>query len=221
MENTDLQRNIEKMGKERFEKIGHEYYGDKCARVLASITKHFIKNDILDCGAGTGALMLELKRRGYTNINGIDLYPKVDFVQQGDITNLKFANASLNTVFFMEVMEHLTDEQILKTLSESSRVLRKGGHLIITTPFSEQLLENTIKCPFCEQSFHRYGHLRTFDKKVAIATFEKYGFKTKFFGVYALGAMSKLPMGRYLNWFFKKLKYKSISQSLVLVLSKT
>jgi hypothetical protein len=43
-----------------------------------------------------------------------------------------------------------------------TRVLRPGGHLVLTTPFAEKLHESTVACPHCLETFHRWGHQQSF-----------------------------------------------------------
>jgi len=46
---------------------------------------------------------------------------------------------------------------------------------------------------------------------------QKNGFKVQFIKPFALGAMGFFPFGRYLNFVFKRLKYESISITLIVV----
>ena len=62
-------------------------------------------------------------------------------------------------VFLIEVMEHLTPDQTVVTYAEISRILRPGGHLIITVPNAEDLEANSVACPECGCVFHRMQHL--------------------------------------------------------------
>lgn len=60
---------------------------------------------------------------------------KIDIVC--DITNIPEPNDSFDVILCSEVFEHLTDP--LKALAEFSRLLKPGGHLIITAPFSSMV----------------------------------------------------------------------------------
>jgi len=51
----------------------------------------------------------------------------------GDITNILEKNASFDAIMCNEVMEHLPEP--LKALKEFERLLKPGGHLIVTAPF--------------------------------------------------------------------------------------
>ena len=192
------------------------FKGDEIATILFRIVKHYIVDDILDIGAGSGALIRLLKGKGF-KAKGVDLYSTLDDIQQGTITDLPFEEASFNTAFCCDVIEHLADEQIDKGLKETARVLQRGGHLIITTPYNEDLKLNSVVCPECGHEFHRYGHLQSFDEKKITELLSKHGFKINFLKIYALGAMAKIPFGRYVHFLFKRLQFEFVGKTIVVV----
>ena len=210
------------MDNEKYQKIvvefnyGEKYQGDIVSHLIVKLTQKYIESPILDVGAGSGALTNVLKNRKYNAI-GIDLYPKGEDIKKGSITNLKFKDKTFNTVFCTEVIEHLTDKQIDKGLNEVKRVLKKGGHFIVSVPYNENLENNSFVCPKCGHKFHKVGHLQSFDEERMKNLLEKHDFKIVFMKIYALGAMSKLPFGRYFNFLFRKLDYEFISKTLVVV----
>ncbi len=55
----------------------------------------------------------------------------------GDGNRLPFRAASFDTVLCMEVLEHLIEPD--RCVAEMARVLRPGGRLLLTVPFSQQL----------------------------------------------------------------------------------
>lgn len=192
------------------------FKGDEVATVLLRIVKHYIAGDILDIGAGSGALIKLLKSKGFV-AKGVDLYSTSDDISQGTITDMPFADESFNTAFCCDVIEHLVDEQIDKGLKETARVLKKGWHLIVTTPYNEDLKLNSIVCPKCGHQFHRYGHLQSFDERRITDLLNKYGFKICFLKIYALGAMVKIPFGRYIHFLFKRLQFEFVEKTIVVV----
>jgi hypothetical protein len=115
------------------------------------------------------------------------------------------------------MIEHLTDEQIDKGLDETARILEKSGHLIITTPYNEDLKINSVSCPKCRYEFHRYGHFQSFDEKRITDLLVKHGFKISFLRIYALGAMVKIPFGRYVHFLFKRLQFEFVEKTIVVV----
>ncbi len=54
-------------------------------------------------------------------------------IQQCDATRLPFQEAEMDRVFMLDVVEHLTPEELSSTLREIHRVLKPNGYLIIHT----------------------------------------------------------------------------------------
>jgi len=93
---------------------------------------------------------------------GVDLAPKSDQIEQGDLAHLRFPDQAFDTVYNSEVIEHLAPEVAQTILRELVRVLAPGGHLVLTTPFDEDLRSQLVTCPGCKTEFHRWGHQQTF-----------------------------------------------------------
>ena len=71
-------------------------------------------------------------RIGFINIDAI-AGPGVDMVC--DITGkLDFFDASIEEIVAQDILEHLTREQLSKTLAEISRILKVGGQLFVRIP---------------------------------------------------------------------------------------
>lgn len=96
---------------------------------------------ILDIGCGTGLLLAELQRRGFYNLWGVDLSPKmIEKAQQNfkgplQIANcykLPFENESFDAVIISSMLHHLPD--IPLALKEIERVLQPYGLLFIREP---------------------------------------------------------------------------------------
>ncbi len=64
-----------------------------------------------------------------------------------------------------EVLEHLDDEVIKKTLAEIKRTLKSNGKFIGTVPADENIREAVVVCPNCGEHFHRWGHVQSFSKE--------------------------------------------------------
>jgi SAM-dependent methyltransferase len=58
-------------------------------------------------------------------------------VLRGDATSLPLADRSLDLVTALDVLEHLTDDRA--AVAELHRVLRPGGHLVVTVPVDPRL----------------------------------------------------------------------------------
>lgn len=164
--------------------------------------------------------MRAVRRRGLKKVEGIDLVPQAPEVKAGSITALPFDAAAFQTAFCTEVIEHLEPDQARAGLLEIARVLAPGGRLVATVPFDEDLRTNTLACPECKCRFHRYGHRQTFTLDAFGTLLRGAGLDVESIQVYALGAMSVLPLGRFFNAILKRLKYDFIANTLIAVARK-
>ena len=127
---------------------------------------------VLNIGVGSGYFEDTIQRLGW-EIYSLDpdrtaitrLIEKGVNAQRGYIEQMSFDDASFNFVIASEVLEHLSDEQTQRGISEVARVLKPGGFFIGTVPYSENLLKNQVVCPKCGEVFHRWGHKKSFDMK--------------------------------------------------------
>ncbi|MEM3373892.1 MAG: class I SAM-dependent methyltransferase [Candidatus Woesearchaeota archaeon] len=103
--------------------------------------KNFMK--ILDAGCGEGHLILEMYSINKKNIYyGVDVTEvalksakkRVPFarIEKMDLTNLKFEDNYFDIIVCSEVLEHIYNYN--KVIDELTRVLKKGGFLILTFP---------------------------------------------------------------------------------------
>lgn len=88
---------------------------------------------------------------------GLGERAKVGFSQY-----MPFPDAIFDAVIMSEVLEHLDDEALRRTLMEVRRVLKSDGLFLGTVPAEENLLESRVVCPHCGKIFHRWGHVRSF-----------------------------------------------------------
>ena len=75
---------------------------------------------------------------------------------------MPFEDAKFDVMVVSEVFEHLSDDAIFKFLQEAARVLKPDGRLIGTVPARENLSTQTVVCPCCSKTFHRWGHQQSF-----------------------------------------------------------
>lgn len=129
---------------------------------------------VLNIGIGDGGFEEEALRRG-AEVHSLD--PSEEAVAAlrerlglGDRARSGFGQAipweegTFDAVVASEVFEHLDEATLDGTLSEIRRVLRPGGRLLGTVPARENLAEQTVRCPHCDRTFHRWGHERAFDE---------------------------------------------------------
>ncbi|MEO6547800.1 MAG: class I SAM-dependent methyltransferase [Ferruginibacter sp.] len=107
---------------------------------IAKAIKEFVKGDLLDVGCGNKPYEKWYKQVSDSQV-GCDIIQsnenRVDVICLA--TDLSFADNSFDTVLCTQVMEHVFDHHAL--LSEAYRVLRPGGHIILTVPFCWEIHE--------------------------------------------------------------------------------
>lgn len=137
---------------------------------------HMRQPRILDLGCGTGHLLAQLARmRPGAQLHGVDFSPqsiersRVTTAEIHPVPDLRaiddyptpFADQSMDMVFAVEVVEHLSDDILVKMIDEARRVLASGGLLVVTTPNRENLELLHTCCPHCNSTFHIWQHLRS------------------------------------------------------------
>lgn len=125
---------------------------------------------VLNVGVGDGSFeRLAASRK--LNVHSID--PDEETVSRlakigvseakvGVIEDIPFEDNTFDAVVCSEVLEHLSDEILVKGLKEIFRVLRFGGELHGTVPADEDLKSSIVVCPKCSNVFHRWGHQQSF-----------------------------------------------------------
>ena len=148
---------------------------------------------VVDLGCGPGYFLEHLLRQGLA-CKAIDSSAEaVASVQArfggqpgflgasvGRLDRLPLADGEAGAIFLIEVMEHLTPDLMAATYAELSRVLRSGGHLIITVPNDENLDANSVACPECGCVFHRMQHLQRYTAESLAQRLTAAGFEVVF-----------------------------------------
>src|SRR5882762_4681511 len=102
----------------------------------------------LFCGRGNGLIALE--RLGFTDLEGVDLSPRLLAQFKGsakctvaDCRQLPFANRSKDALIVQGGLHHLPalPGDIDQAFSEMQRVLRKGGHVLLVEPWLTPFLK--------------------------------------------------------------------------------
>ncbi|CAM8408054.1 SmtA SAM-dependent methyltransferases [Candidatus Methylopumilus universalis] len=128
---------------------------------------------VLNIGIGSGYFESLLIKQG-VNVYSID--PSKKTVQKlsrklgmhrkvkiGHCHNIPFPDNYFDYVVMTEVLEHIPDEFLQKSIGEVRRVLNKKGIFFGTVPYKESLSDNEVICPNCYLHFHRWGHNQSFD----------------------------------------------------------
>ena len=99
---------------------------------------------ILDVGCGTGSLIKAVNELGYENTKGIDLSEEqvamarkfgVDNVEQADLHDfLAQSDAKFDVIFAVDLIEHLTKDELVEFLSNLKQGLIEGGKVVFRTP---------------------------------------------------------------------------------------
>jgi 2-polyprenyl-3-methyl-5-hydroxy-6-metoxy-1,4-benzoquinol methylase len=154
---------------------------------------------VLDLGSGNGTLCCEMARCGHAVVgveydkSGIDIaraaYPGIPFYNYGvqdDPAELLKQEQPFDAVVSTEVIEHLYSPHLLPRYA--ARVLRDGGHLIVTTPY-HGYLKNLALSIFDKWDHHHTvlwhgGHIKFWSRKTLSRMLSDNGFKVvEFSGV--------------------------------------
>jgi len=138
--------------------------------VISKIPKN--ANSILDVGCGNGWVAKEFLPKGkqvysldisVTNPSIVKrLYPSEKHLcVAADSFHLPFSNDSFDCVIASEIIEHVFDPE--EFIKELFRVVKKGGDLIITTPYKEKIIY--YLCIHCNQKTPANAHIHSFDEK--------------------------------------------------------
>lgn len=119
----------------------------------------------LDVGCGYGAMIPSLERYGSTA--GVDIFPEAveqcrrrgfEDVQVASAYDLPNEDESFELVSFFDCIEHLDDD--IAALKESRRVLKPGGHVVVSVPAYQFLYANNDRVAHHKRRYTR-GELRT------------------------------------------------------------
>lgn len=98
---------------------------------------------IADVACGGGKLLYFFKRRGYTNLCGVDISPEqvklarqvTPDVEEGNVLDfLKSRPLSFDCITALDIVEHFRKDEVLRFLELCYDSLRPGGRLILQTP---------------------------------------------------------------------------------------
>jgi len=106
-------------------------------KAVVGVLKDLPRGSLLDVPAGEGALAARLIDAGF-DVRCCDLYPEIFrlegvAIHHGDLdAELPFSDKSFDYVTCLEGLEHIENPQ--QAMREFARVLKTGGHLIVSVP---------------------------------------------------------------------------------------
>ncbi|MEI9986552.1 MAG: class I SAM-dependent methyltransferase [Aliidongia sp.] len=85
-------------------------------------------------------------------------------------------DGQFDTIFLVEVIEHVLDADLPAVLARLDRLLAPGGRIIVSTPNEEDLEQNFAFEPAQGVLFHRWQHQRSFSRDTLSALLAAHGF---------------------------------------------
>lgn len=150
----------------------------------------FSHKKILDFGCGNAYLKRWIQQKEPTaeyvgvefSYNSIsEIKRKCENIEIYHITEaIDLHKEKYDIIFATELIEHLTDEYLLKDIEIWKMLLKKEGVLVITTPNNENLDNSIVYCPNCDCYYHKWQHIRSWNKENIKQYFEKNGLTTVF-----------------------------------------
>ena len=142
---------------------------------------------VLDYGCGHGLLIPHLLKAG-CRVAAADIDTSVigetarglvgtpGFLGLFSFEELLERGEKFECVLLTEVVEHLDDGPLAETMANCRSLLADDGVFIVTTPNEENLAENTVYCPVSNVMFHRWQHVRNWNRDTLRATLGRHGF---------------------------------------------
>jgi SAM-dependent methyltransferase len=162
---------------------------------------------IIDIGSSFGWLEKEISKDGAKKIIGIEPnISAVKFSQRrvknaefivGDALNTTIENNFADIVVLFDVLEHIPKKTELLCLKEANRILKKGGVLLLSTPYDNLFSKLLDPAWYFGHRHYSYGTLRKF--------LNESGFNTEY-----IETKGNLFSCLYLIWFYMSKKIFSI-----------
>ncbi|MBT8379704.1 MAG: class I SAM-dependent methyltransferase [Ignavibacteria bacterium] len=187
--------------------------------VISKVPKNV--ESILDVGCGNGWAAKEFLPKG-KQVFSLDisitnpskaktLYPSENhFGITANSFFLPFDSNSIDCVIASEIIEHVFDPA--KFVKELFRVLKKGGSLIVTTPYKEKLIY--YLCVHCNKKTPANSHIHSFDENKLKSLYKENdleSFKFATFGNRLLIFLRTYVILKFFPFWLWKIKDKSVN----------
>jgi 2-polyprenyl-3-methyl-5-hydroxy-6-metoxy-1,4-benzoquinol methylase len=127
--------------------LGEAWYGAALAGIAKDAT-------VFEVGAGEGHFLAYVKSLGYTRVYGVDLCQPMVEHAQGHGHDVRLENAinhlagvadeTFGAIVAIDIVEHLTVQEIIDLLAHAHRVLQPGGVLIVKTVNGQGLFTGQV-----------------------------------------------------------------------------
>jgi len=162
---------------------------------------------VLELGCGDGRIVNRIRGKGL--IVGMDasVVPlskvRVEALA-GLAEHIPFQDAAFDIVIASELLEHLTDEQLIKTCREMKRIAKK--YVLVSVPYKEKPYMTHIKCQNCGHTFSPYGHKQYFDDQRLTSLYPQADSKIQYIGTKVHAPLYEKVGQKFLNSYhdFKK-----------------
>lgn len=94
---------------------------------------HYLAGHVLNAGCGSRDITAFLRSHAMTALTRYDLASTESDVILGPIESMPFEDASFDSALCNAVLEHIEDAE--RGIAELARVVRSGGHVVVTVPF--------------------------------------------------------------------------------------
>jgi len=168
------------------------YFSQKYGRQILKKTLKtlgFTKKPALDFGCGPGFFVDQLSAAGW-DAEGADVAVDASLtktetphfkrpIHHASSLPLPISAGFYSQIFLIEVLEHLDEGHLESVLKEVSRLGDpQNCNIVITTPNAERLDDSIFLCPHCGQAFHRWQHVRSFNRSTLCQLMENHGWET-------------------------------------------
>ncbi len=160
-------------------------FAKQAGRALIVAIDHLLPpgTRVLDFGAGVGDLAALLLER-HVGVGGYDPSPAACATLDRRFgTHERYLGTigpsdrtTFDVVVMAEVIEHVLDDEFDATLARVARFTTSGGLVVVTTPNDEDLELGMCVDPLANVVFHRWQHVRSFNRTSLAAAMARHGF---------------------------------------------